>query len=124
MPTHLVQEAHEVAEDGVVVFWKALQDLAAACHPQAALHTYNGRGFFLSPSRGGGMDAGRRTALRTDRPDIGPGDLPYSRTMELLPAKPSVPRAPVPSLHPSCNCDLPNHSLHTREWSRPAVSKL
>lgn len=35
---HLVQEAHEVAEDGVVVPREALQDLAAAGHPQAALH--------------------------------------------------------------------------------------
>lgn len=41
-PPHLVQEAHEVAEDGVVVFWKVLQDLAAAGHPQAALHTCHG----------------------------------------------------------------------------------
>ena len=58
LPTHLVQEAHEVAEDGIVVFWKALQDLAAARYPQAALHTYNSRGFFLSPSEGAAWTQG------------------------------------------------------------------
>lgn len=52
LPTHLMKEAHEVAEDSVVVFWKALQDLAAVGHPQAALHTYNGTGFFLGLPRG------------------------------------------------------------------------
>lgn len=40
--TYLVQEAHEVAEDGVVVLRQALQDQAAVGHTQAALHTCNG----------------------------------------------------------------------------------
>lgn len=70
------------------MFWKALQDLAAAGHPQAALHTYNGTGPLLSPSRGDGTDAGRRPALRTDCPDVGSGRLPDARAMRLFPAKP------------------------------------
>lgn len=37
--TYLMQEAHEVAEDGIVVFWEAPQDQAAVGHSQAALHT-------------------------------------------------------------------------------------
>lgn len=37
-----MQEAHEVPEDGVVVFWEALQDQATMGHTQAALHTCNG----------------------------------------------------------------------------------
>lgn len=37
-----MQEAHEVAEDSIVVFWEAPQDQAAVGHPQAALHTCNG----------------------------------------------------------------------------------
>lgn len=40
--TYLMQEAHEVAEDGVVVFWETLQNQAAVGHTQAALHTCNG----------------------------------------------------------------------------------
>lgn len=37
-----MQEAHEVAEDSVVVLREALQDQAAVGHTQAALHTCNG----------------------------------------------------------------------------------
>lgn len=40
--TYLMQEAHEVAEDCIVVFWEAPQDQAAMGHSQAALHTCNG----------------------------------------------------------------------------------
>lgn len=40
--TYLMQEAHEVAEDGIVVLWEAPQNQAAVGHPQAALHTCNG----------------------------------------------------------------------------------
>lgn len=40
--THLVQEACEEAEHGVVVLGQTLQDLAAAVHTQAALHVCNG----------------------------------------------------------------------------------
>lgn len=37
-----MQEAHEVAEDSVVVLREALQDQAAVGHTQAAFHTCNG----------------------------------------------------------------------------------
>jgi hypothetical protein len=37
-----MQEAHEVAEYGIVVFWEAPQDQAAVGHSKAALHTCNG----------------------------------------------------------------------------------
>lgn len=37
-----MQEAHEVAEDGVVVLREAPQDQAAVGHSQAALHICNG----------------------------------------------------------------------------------
>lgn len=40
--TYLMQEAHEVSEDCIVVFWEAPQDQTAVGHPQAALHTCNG----------------------------------------------------------------------------------
>lgn len=99
LSTHLMQEAHEVAEDGIVVFWKALQDLPAARHPQAALHTYSGTGLSLSPSRGDSTGAERRTAPRTDCPEVGPGALAHFPAPWLFPAEPSVPRAPVPSSH-------------------------
>ena len=60
-PTHLVQEAHEVVEHRVVVFRKALQDLAAVGHPQAALHTCDGTRA-LSPSEGQAQVEGGQTA--------------------------------------------------------------
>ena len=62
-PTHLVQEAHEVVEHRVVVFRKALQDLAAAGHPQAALHTCDGTRA-LSPCEGQAQVEGGQTAPR------------------------------------------------------------
>lgn len=62
LSTHLMQEAHEVVEDGVVVFRKALQDLAAVGHPQAALHTCNGRRV-LPESFPGGRHCSREDRL-------------------------------------------------------------
>lgn len=47
------------------------------------------------------------TALRTDCPDVGPGGLTPFQAMWPFPAKPSLPRAPVPSLHWYCNYALP-----------------
>lgn len=59
-----MQEAHEVVKDGVVVFWKALQDLAAVGHPQAALHAC--KGTRVPPE-------GRAQVRGKDRPTVGPG---------------------------------------------------
>lgn len=67
LPPHLMQEVHEVAEDSIVVFRKALQDLAAVGHAQAALHTCSSTRARLelapSPAEGAGRE--RSAALRT-----------------------------------------------------------
>lgn len=81
-PAHLVQEAHEVAEDGQVVFRKALQDLAAAGHPQAALHACKGMRSPESFRRGG-------RGCREQGPPVGPGAStnfwPWGRSQQTLP---------------------------------------
>lgn len=65
--THLVQEAHEIAEHGVVVLREALQDLAAVGDPQAALHTCNGRGSRVRPEGRAQVERGPTVSL------LGPG---------------------------------------------------
>lgn len=62
--THLMQEAHEVAEDGVVVFWEALQDQTAVGHAQAALHTCNGMKLLAGAAQSPGQP-GRVALLST-----------------------------------------------------------
>lgn len=97
--THLVQEAHEVAKDGAVVFRKALQDLAAVGHPQAALHTCDGTRVPPEPFLGGGH--GRGGGRRPRHP---------ARSSHLLPAmchSPQPPPSPV-SDAPFCTCCSPS----------------
>ena len=81
-----MQEAHEVAEDGVVVFWKALQDLVAAGHPQAALHTCRGTG--VPPES---CPRGRHGPREEVSSEVGPGALTYSQAGWPFAAKPSLP---------------------------------
>ena len=93
-PPHLVQEAHEVAEDGVVVFRKVLQDLAAAGHPQAALHTCHGPR--VLPERPLPASLRGRAGVQgggTDCPPPGPW-VPLSKEALLRALPASSPRAP------------------------------
>lgn len=113
MSAHLVQEAHEVAEDGEVVFRKALQDLAAVGHPQAALHACNGMRVLPESSGGEGRVQG------AECPPVGPGAATYFWPCGCSPQ----------TLPPSCSlgqCSYPSpradHCTNGRSW--PGAGKL